>query len=140
VSLRQVPEQETFNLTVEECHNYFVGSAGVLVHNEGEARFLVYYGFAPTDTTFSNPIYVGYTNNILTRQTGHRLDAIKEPVKYGFKKDIVLRSQFDGLTLDQAKYHEAALYHQLADSGHKWGDLQPPMTKARMNELAAQYC
>jgi hypothetical protein len=140
MSVRRVPEQETFNLTVEGCHNYFVGSVGVLVHNAGEAKYTVYFGYAPADTTFSNPIYIGYTEDIVRRQTDHRLAAIKEPGKYGFKQDIVLRPKIDGLTLDQAKYQEAALYHQMADNGHKWGNLQQPMTKASMNELAARYC
>jgi hypothetical protein len=140
VSVRQVPDQETFNLTVEGCHNYFVGSAGVLVHNAGEANHTVYFGYAPTDTAFENPIYVGRTDDLLRRQSDHRAEAIEKPVKYGFKKDIALRAKLDGLTLDQAIYHEAALYHQWADSGHDWKNLQPPLTKESLRELAARYC
>ena len=140
VSFRQVPEQETFNLTVEGCHNYFVGTAGVLVHNAGEATHIVYFGYAPTDTTFSNPIYVGRTDDLAGRQAAHWRDAIKKPEIYGFKKGIVLVPQLDGLTLDQAIYHEAALYHKMADNGHNWGNLVEPRTKANMNALAAQYC
>jgi hypothetical protein len=101
---------------------------------------VVYFGYAPTDTTFSNPIYVGRTNDILDRQAKHRLDAINEPEKYGFKKDIVLRPHLDELTLDQAMYHEAALYHKMKDSGHKWGNINEPLTKEKMNELWARYC
>jgi hypothetical protein len=140
VSIRKVPEQETYNLTVEGCHNYFVGSTGVLVHNAGEANNTVYFGYDPTDTTFSNPIYVGCTDDLLERQSRHRLDAINKPEKYGFKKGIVLRPQLDGLTVEQATYHEAALYWQMKDNGHKWGNLEAPRTKESLRELAAQYC
>jgi hypothetical protein len=100
----------------------------------------VYFGYSPADTAFTNPIYIGLTDDVIRRRGEHRADAINEPAKYGFKKDIVLRAQIDGLTLEQARYHEAALYHQMADEDLTWGNLRQPLTKATMNELAAQYC
>jgi hypothetical protein len=141
VSMRGVPEQTTFNLTVDGCHNYFIGEPGVLVHNGGEPTYKVYFGYAPTDTTFSNPIYVGLTDQTIPAREGqHRAQALKNPEKYGFKQDIVLRAQIDGLTLEQAQYHEAALYHKMAGQGHKWGNLQAPMTEENMKALAALRC
>ena len=140
IDVRQVPLQSTFNLTVDGCHNYYVGNLGVLVHNAGEATHSVYFGYAPTDATMANPIYVGRAENVLRRQGQHRLEATAEPQKYGFKTDIRLRTQIDGLTLDQAVYHEAALYHKMAENGHVWSNLQEPLTKEKVNALAARYC
>lgn len=140
LSTEKVSNQQTFNFTVEDCHNYFVGESGVLVHNGGEATHLVYFGFAPTDVEFTTAIYVGRTEDLLDRQYKHRVDAVVEPVKYGFKKGIVLRTQIDGLTLDQARFHEAAIYHRMADEGHEWGNLIEPLTQKRLARLQAQYC
>lgn len=139
VTTRGHPGQRTYNLTVEGCHNYFVGAAGVLVHNEGEANFLVYFGYAPTDTKFLTPIYVGKTDDIVGRETKHRAQALKYP-QHAYKEGLILRAQIDSLTEVQAIYHEAALYHQMADAGHNWGNLQEPLTKAKMNALAAAHC
>lgn len=75
--VRRVSLLDTYNLSVDDCHAYFVGSAEVLVHNAGETSHLVYFGYAPTDLV--NLIYIGQTNDIIQRQKDHRADAIAEP-------------------------------------------------------------
>jgi hypothetical protein len=144
VALRRAPKQMTFNLTVAGCHNYFVGRTGVLVHNANNPNatdWFVYFGYSPTDTEFKNPIYVGKTNNLKATQTRHRADALDNP-NMAYKKDMAVRpiEGMNGLTEEQALYQEAAIYHKMKDAGYQWGGQQQPMTKAKLNALAAKIC
>jgi hypothetical protein len=142
-STRWTSEETTFNLTVEECHNFFVGDMEVLVHNEGETGWLVYLGYAPSDTAFTTPIYVGMTNNLNATRIRHHADARENPFTYGYKQDMQLRPVrgLTDLTQDAARYNEALIYHQYRAQGI--GNLQnanPPMNSQTMAELRSRYC
>jgi hypothetical protein len=68
INLREGLHSNTYNLSIDKNHNYFVG-AGVLVHNEGVVdynlggeNYEVYIGKNPNDP---QKIYVGITNQTL---------------------------------------------------------------------------
>jgi hypothetical protein len=142
VHIRQTEVQETYNFTIEDVHNYFVGERGFLVHNGGETKYTVYFGYSPTDTTFSKPIYVGMTGGPLSvRETKHRAEALDLTTpQHAYKKDIRLVPKLDELTLVQAKYHEAAIYHSMAEKGHNWGNLQEPRKIATLQKIIEAKC
>jgi hypothetical protein len=144
-SFRRTPEHTTYNLTVEGCHNYFVGEMEVLVHNEGENNWLVYLGYAPWDTEFEYPIYVGKTNDLDETLDRHHRDAARDPETYGFKKGMRIRpiEGQENLPEDVALYNEAYIYHQYTDPKNPIGNLQnpqEPMTKDTMGEMYSRHC
>ncbi len=111
-------DSATYNLSVEEAHNYFVGP-GVLVHNGGEIE----YDFGPHEIyegrnpSFPDRIYIGQTDQgSKTRQAQHRALAVKklkEPSLspqdrefYQFMKDVELTPRIKGLSKDLADYFE----------------------------------
>jgi hypothetical protein len=117
VELVDVPEQTTYNLTVEETHTYFVGT-GVLVHNDPIVypfgTFKVYLG---TNDLWPDLVYVGQTDDpITTRQGGHRSYARARLAEGGlsprdqrffeFMKDVTIREVVGGLTAEMADHIE----------------------------------
>jgi hypothetical protein len=131
ISIREVEEQDTYNLTVADCHTYFVGNTGILVHNEDETpRGKIYIG---RDPITGEIVYVGQTKQELdTRESDHHRDAIKEPEKYGFKKDMKLELVLDGLTDDEMDYHERRVYDEQGGEA-KLNNRQIPMTDEILN-------
>lgn len=140
VSLSGVEEQETYNLTVEDSHTYFVSALRVLVHNEGEIPTgKIYIGYDPQ----GNPIYVGQTRqDIDVRQSQHRTQGAQDPDNYGWKRDMTIRQVegMDGLTDDQMDYHERRIYDQLRAEGRGLRNNQIPMTDEKINELVRRHC
>ena len=145
IMVQEVPEQESYNLSIADCHTYFVGKEGFLVHNadEGspEARGIgkIYIG----RNAAGNIIYVGQTKqDLLTRQANHRRDARKNPRKYSFKKNMTIEvfEQLRGLTDDEMHYHERRIFDKLKEEGHKLKYLQEPMGYPKINVLLEKYC
>jgi uncharacterized protein YneR len=137
VVVQDIFEQNTYNLTVAECHTFFVGKYGVLVHNQDTRNGKVYIGRDPQ----GNIIYVGQTKqDILNRQKNHHANAIKKPEIYGYKKDMKLEVIIDGLTDDEMHYHERRVFEQLTAQGIKLRYEQEPMGYAGINELIQKYC
>ena len=114
---QDVPITPTYNLRVEEHSNYFVGP-GVLVHNDGPARYsfgdnVIYEG---TNPDFPGKVYVGRSNNREIRQGAHRREALKnlkrtdltkeEREFWEFKKGMKLKERISGLNDDQAAFME----------------------------------
>ena len=140
VSMRRVAETATWNLTIDGCHTYFVGASRVLVHNEGESGGKIYIGRNPQGQI----VYVGLTSDdLLDRQAAHRQDAINDPAKYGFKKDITLEvvDGMTGLTDDEMRWHERRIYDELKARGEP---LQNPLEETtsyeKLNALYEKYC
>jgi hypothetical protein len=83
IQRRAVDTAASYNLIVEQHHNYFVGD-GVLVHNGGEGGavdlglgdLLIYRGTNP-DPKFAGKVYIGQTDD-LDREGEHRSKAEKE--------------------------------------------------------------
>ena len=137
IIVQDVPEQNTYNLTIADCHTFFVGALGVLVHNEDSRNGKVYIGRDPQ----GNIIYVGQTKqDILNREKNHHANAIKRPEIYGYKKDMRLEVIIDGLTDDEMHYHERRIFEQLTAQGIKLRYEQQPMAYAGINELIKKYC
>jgi hypothetical protein len=138
IYIREVEEQDTYNLTVADCHTYFVGNTGILVHNEDETpRGKIYIG---RDPITKEVVYVGQTKQeIDTRKSGHHRDAIQEPEKYGFKKGMKLELVLDGLTDDEMDYHERRVYDEQGGEA-KLKNRQIPMTDEKINILKEKYC
>lgn len=137
IEVQDVPEQNTYNLTIADCHTYFVGKQGVLVHNEDRRNGKVYIGRDPQ----GNIIYVGQTKqDILDREKNHHTDAIKKPEIYGYKKYMKLEVIIDGLTDDEMHYHERRVFEQLTAQGIKLRYEQEPMGHAGINKLIEKYC
>jgi predicted GIY-YIG superfamily endonuclease len=135
--VQDVSEQDTYNLTVADCHTYFVGKEGVLVHNQDTKNGKVYIGRDPQE----NIIYVGQTKqDLLKREKNHHDDAIKKPEIYGYKKDMKLEVVLDGLTDDEMHYHERRIFDQLTEQGIKLRYEQEPMGHAGINKLIEQNC
>ncbi|MFP4411717.1 polymorphic toxin-type HINT domain-containing protein, partial [Coleofasciculus sp.] len=139
IGIRQVVEQDTYNLTVSDCHTYFVGSEGLLVHNADEVpKGKIYIGRDPQ----GNIIYVGQTKQTLwEREFQHHSDAVKQPEKYGFKKDMKLElvPAMDGLSDDEMFYHERRIYDKLGGKD-KLKNIIEPMGDQKINALIKQYC
>jgi Domain of unknown function (DUF4157)/Pretoxin HINT domain len=112
-------EADTYNLTINEIPNYFVG-LGVLVHNNGPVvyefgNFIVYEAVNPN---FPDKIYIGQTErDVLTRQGEHRTRArqmLENPSEltpadrefYQFMQDAELKPRARGLDGVQAEYLE----------------------------------
>jgi len=140
VTLRRVAETPTWNLTVDDCHTYFVAAARVLVHNAGESGGKIYIGRNPAGKI----VYVGLTkDDLLDRQAAHRQDAINEPDKYGFKKDITLEvvDGMTGLTDDEMRWHERRVYDELKGRGEPLQNvLDETTTYEKLNALYEKYC
>ena len=130
VLVELVEPEATFNLSVDGAPSYYVGP-GFLVHNTppavaaknyGLGKFTVYEGvYTGNNTTlqakYRGRIYIGQTvDPVLTRQGGHRWEAIQNLRKSGltpeqiefweFKRDMTLRPRIEGLNKVQADYFE----------------------------------
>ncbi|NES20336.1 MAG: hypothetical protein F6K41_15735 [Symploca sp. SIO3E6] len=138
IVIQEVVEQDTYNLTIADSHNYFVGNTGLLVHNTDELpRGKVYIGRDPQTKAI---IYVGQTKlDLDTRESYHHNDAVKESDKYGFKKNMKLESVMDGLTDDEMDYHERRIYDEYGGKA-KLKNLQVPMGDEKINDLKKKYC
>ena len=137
VVVEDVSEQNTYNLTIADCHTYFVGKQGVLVHNEDKRNGKVYIG----RDRQGKIIYVGQTKqDILNREKNHHTDAVKRPEIYGYKKDMKLEVIIDGLTVDEMHYHERRVFEQLKTQGIQLRYEQEPMGYAGINKLIKKYC
>jgi hypothetical protein len=71
VTLREVPETASYNLSVDGAHNYFVGP-GLLVHNEGPvdvklARVYIIYRatYDGKEERFKGKTYIGQTTEVV---------------------------------------------------------------------------
>jgi hypothetical protein len=137
IVMREIAEQDTYNLTVADCHTYFVGEEGLLVHNADETpKGKVYIG----RDRDGNIIYVGQTKqDLLSRESDHHGDAIKEPEKYGFKKDMKLEAVMDGLTDDEMDYHERRIYNEHGGK-EKLKNKIEAMGDEKINALVEKYC
>jgi hypothetical protein len=78
--------------------------------------------------------------DILDREKNHRVNAIKKPEIYGYKKDMKLQVIIDGLNDDEMHYHDRRVFEQLTAQGIKLKYEQEPMGYARINELIEKYC
>lgn len=137
ISVQDVSEKNTYNLTIAECHTFFVGQQGVLVHNEDKRNGKVYIG----RDLQGNIIYVGQTKqDILNREKNHHANADKRPKIYWYKKNMKLEVVIDGLTDDEMHYHERRIFDQLTAQGIKLRYEQQPMGYAGINELIKKYC
>ena len=120
-------EKDTFNLTVENAHTYFVDEAKILVHNDGnQVNGKIYVGIDPK----GNPIYVGQTVQPLPKREGqHHAEAAANPEQFGFKADmkLVLVPGMDGLNPDQMNYHERRIYDGLKEAGFNLKNGQIPV-------------
>lgn len=114
-------EEETWNLSVEELSNYFVGP-GVLVHNEGGqghdlglgGNLLIYRG-TNSDPRFKDLVYIGQSDK-LDREGEHRRKALQELKRtdlsaadrrfYEFMSGVDLVVIVSGINKDQADYLE----------------------------------
>jgi hypothetical protein len=116
VTHREGGESDTFNLTVEGVHNYFVGP-GVLVHNGspvdlGLGDEFIYIG---TNPKFPNKVYVGKSNK-MKRQAQHRAEAQKELKRtdltpeerefFEFKSEMTIEPVVEGVGGDVTPYLE----------------------------------
>jgi hypothetical protein len=140
VSVISTIEKETFNLTVENAHTYFVGSGNVLVHNDGNGvNGKVYLGI----NSAGQPIYVGQTvQTLAARQTQHQAEALIDSAKWGWKGQMKLELYpgLDGLTPDQMDFHERRIFDQLKSSGFDLKNSQIPLTDTKINSLLNKYC
>ncbi|WP_444891844.1 Hint domain-containing protein [Microbulbifer sp. TRSA001] len=140
ISLVTSGEKDTFNITVENAHTYYVGSSKVLVHNDGsDVNGKVYIGYNKSDS----PIYVGQTlQTIKARQAQHTAEGIADPVNKGWKTEMTIKQYpgLDGLTPDQMNYHERRIYDQLIEKGIDLKNSQIPLTDPKVNKLIKKYC
>jgi len=140
ILVREVSEQETYNLSIADSHTYFIGNEGFLVHNADEKpNGKIYVGRDPN----GNVIYVGQTKQDMEeRIKQHRSDSEKYK-KYEFKKDMKFEVVMDGLTDDEMDYHERRIYD---NHGGKENikdnkilkNRQLPMTDEKINALKAK--
>jgi hypothetical protein len=144
ILVREVSEQETYNLSIADYHTYFVGNEGFLVHNADEKpNGKIYVG---RDPKTGEVIYVGQTKQDLSeRAKQHGNDAKKYPEKYGFKKGMVFEEVMDGLTDDEMDYHERRIYDEHGGKENiKENKIlknrQLPMTTEKINALKAKHC
>ncbi len=144
ILVREVSEQETYNLSIADYHTYFIGNEGFLVHNADEKpNGKIYVG---RDPKTKEVIYVGQTKQDIEERTKqHRNDAKKHPDKYKFKKDMDVKVVMDGLTDDEMDYHERRIYDE--HGGEKnikdnkiLKNRQLPMTYEKINALKAKHC
>ena len=88
IERQEVTESTTYNLSIEQTPNYFVGP-GVLVHNEGEEAnfhlgpYIVYEG---TNPRFPDKVYIGITKDLEERKNRHISEA---------KQNLADRSKLD---------------------------------------------
>lgn len=133
-------ETETFNLTVENAHTYYVGDEAILVHNDGNGtNGKIYFGLNSSGT----PIYVGQTVQTLSaRQTQHQAEALIDSAKWGWKSQMKLELYpgMDGLTPDQMNFHERRIFDQMKSSGFDLRNSQIPLTDPKVNALLSKYC
>ena len=121
VIYRPTEQMNTYNLLIEQHHNYFVGD-GILVHNGGEGgaidlgmgKLLIYRGTNP-DKKFAGKVYIGQSDD-LDREGEHRKKAEKElkrsdltPAEryfWEFMSGVKLEPVVTGLDKSQADYLE----------------------------------
>lgn len=144
IFVHEVSEQETYNLSIAECHTYFIGNEGFLVHNADEKpNGKIYVG---RDPKTGEVIYVGQTKqDIDERIRQHRDDAKKFPDKYQFKEDMKVEVVMDGLTDDEMDYHERRIYdkhggQENIKDNKILKNRQVPMTDEKINALKDKYC
>ncbi len=143
VEARDVPSQATYNLTVEHDFNYFVGQAGLLVHNDGP--FVIYLG---RDPKTQRVVYVGQTEQALTtRQSQHRTEALAEPAKYAGKENMVLEyakgpdgNPLTNLSQEEAFYWERKIYDRELATNPDLVNRQVPYTDEKMAEVIKKNC
>lgn len=131
---------DTFNIEVEEDHNYFVGSDEVLVHNGGGA-FCIYLG----KSGLTGPtIYVGQTEqDLMARQAQHRAEAKADKSK-SWKAKLTLSyaagpaGALVGLSHDEGHYWERKTYD--ANGGAALKNEISPYNDASMQALMKTYC
>lgn len=132
-----VVEQDTYNLTVDNFHTYFVGFEGFLVHNASEVPLGKIYVGRDSE---GNIIYVGKTKqDLLDRESQHHDEGAKKPEKYGFKIDMKLEVVIDGLTDDQMYFHERRIYDELGGKD-RLRNIIEPMGDEKINQLIEKYC
>jgi hypothetical protein len=140
VELVNVEACDTFNISVHGDANYFVGTCGSLVHNDGDTPSgKVYIGYDSN----GKPVYVGQTKQELdARQKQHWKDAQKQPDKYGFKKDMTIKEVpgMNGLTDAEMDYHERRIYDELKADGHDLKNRQIPLGDEKYNKLIKENC
>lgn len=140
VQLCDVSLCETFNISVHNNANYFVGDDGILVHNEGDPpKGKIYIGYDSN----GKPVYVGQTRQeIDARQKQHWNDAKKYPDKYGFKKDMTIKEVpgMNGLTDAEMDYHERRIYDDLKAQGHDLKNRQIPLVDEKYTKLIEDNC
>lgn len=82
-------------------------------------------------------------DDLLDRQAAHREDAIRDPEKYGFKKDITLEvvDGMTGLSDDEMRWHERRVYDELKGRGEPLQNvLDETTTYEKLNALYEEYC
>jgi hypothetical protein len=113
-----VPVTPTYNLSVAEQSNYFVGP-GVLVHNDGTVPSysfgdnIIYEG---TNADFPGKTYIGRTNDRDIREGAHQREAAKNLERtdltdqerdfWKFKENMKIEPRVRGLNDEQAAYME----------------------------------
>jgi hypothetical protein len=116
IKLLEGGEHDSFNLTVDGVHNYFVGP-GVLVHNGSAVNLglgdeFIYLG---RNGKFPNKVYVGKSNR-LKREREHQVEALEElknpnltPEQkefYTFKSEMKIEPIVEGVGGDATPYLE----------------------------------
>ncbi len=144
IFVREVSEQETYNLSIADYHTYFIGNEGFLVHNADEKpNGKIYVG---RDPKTGDVIYVGQTKQeIDERIKQHRADAKKHPDKYQFKENMKVEVVMDGLTDDEMDYHERRIYDKHGGKKNMKDNKilknrQLPMTNEKIDALKAKHC
>lgn len=117
VAGRDAASMPTYNIEVAGAPTYVVGP-GVLVHNQGPARYtfgpyMIYEGRNPA---YPDRAYIGQTNDLGRRQQEHRDDARDRlaagPLPaatrefYAFMAEVTLTATVTGLSEEQASYLE----------------------------------
>jgi len=117
IAARDVVAAPTYNIAVTGAPTYVVGP-GVLVHNQGPARYafgpyMIYEGRNPA---YPDRVYIGQTNDLSRRQREHRDDA-RDRLAAGplpaatrafhtFMAEVTLTATVMGLSEEQASYLE----------------------------------
>jgi hypothetical protein len=85
INLREGLHSNTYNLSIDKNHNYFVG-AGVLVHNENIVNYdlggenqQIYIG--KNFSKYPNKIYVGITKQTLTERFSRHISEAREQIE-----------------------------------------------------------
>jgi len=117
VAPRDVASLPTYNIAVAGAPTYFVGP-GVLVHNQGPARYAFgpYMIYEGRNLAYPDRVYIGQTNDLGRRQREHRDDArdrlaagplpAATRVFCAFMAEVTLTATVTGLSEEQASYLE----------------------------------